>query len=139
MSPVLMGFFRMAIAAPCLLLAARGVTGPIRLPAGRDPWRLVVAGGAMGAYQVCYFWGVAKGSVALGALVAIYSAPLFIVALATLLLGGRLAATTGVALVGGVAGAGLLTPHGPGARCPPASPRGCSSPWAPASGTRCTP
>ena len=109
MSPLLVGFFRMAIAAPCLLLAARVVTGPIRLPAGRDRWRLVVAGVAMGAYQICYFGGVAKTSVAVGALVAICSAPLFIVGLATLLLGERVTATMGVALVGGVTGAALVT------------------------------
>jgi drug/metabolite transporter, DME family len=117
MSPLLVGFFRMAIAAPCLLLAARAVTGPIRLPAGRDRWRLVLAGVAMGGYQVCYFWGVTKTSVAVGALVAICSAPLFIVGLATLLLGERVTATMGAALVGGVAGAALLTlgPHGLGA------------------------
>jgi drug/metabolite transporter, DME family len=116
MSPLLVGFFRMAIAAPCLFLAARAVEGTIRLPAGRDRGRIVVAGLAMGAYQVCYFWGVAKTSVAVGALVAICSAPLFIVGLATLLLGERLTATMAVALAGGVLGAALLTlgPHGLG-------------------------
>jgi drug/metabolite transporter, DME family len=114
MSPLLVGFFRMAIAAACLLIAAWAVAGPIRLPAPRDRWRLLAGGVAMGAYQVCYFWAVTKTSVAVGALIAICSAPLFIIALAALLLGERVTATTVAALVAGVTGAALLTlgPHG---------------------------
>jgi DME family drug/metabolite transporter len=117
MSPLLVGFFRVAIAAPCLLLAARAAGGPIRLPAGGERWRLVAGGVAMGGYQVCYFWGVAKTSVAVGSLIAICSAPLFMLALAALWLGERVSRTTGLALVAGVTGAALLTvgPHGIGA------------------------
>ena len=113
MSPLLVGFFRVAIAAPCLLLAARAVGGPIRLPAS-DRWRVLVAGLAMGSYQVCYFWGVAKTSVAVGALIAICSAPLMMIGLAALLLGERVRRTTAGALGAGVTGAALLTvgPHG---------------------------
>ena len=114
MSPLLVGFFRVAIAAPCLLGAARGLAGPIRLPARGERARLLVAGLAMGSYQVCYFWGVAKTSVAVGALVAICSAPLMIAVLAALLLGERMTAATRSALGAGVTGAALLTigPHG---------------------------
>ena len=117
MSPLLVGFFRVAIAAPCLLLAARAVGGPLRLPAGGERGRLVAGGVAMGAYQVCYFWGVAKTSVAVGSLIAICSAPLFMIGLAALWLGERVSRTTGAALVAGVTGAALLTvgPHGVGA------------------------
>jgi DME family drug/metabolite transporter len=115
MSPLLVGFFRVAIAAPALLLAARAA-GPIRVPAGGERWRLVAGGVAMGAYQVCYFWGVAKTSVAVGALIAICSAPLFMIGLAALWLGERVSRTTGMALAAGVTGAALLTvgPHGLG-------------------------
>jgi DME family drug/metabolite transporter len=90
--------------------------GPIRLPAGGERWRLAAGGIAMGAYQVCYFWGVAKTSVAVGSLIAICSAPLFMLGLAALWLGERVSRTTGVALVAGVTGAALLTvgPHGLG-------------------------
>jgi DME family drug/metabolite transporter len=116
MSPPLVGFFRVAIAAPCLLVAARAASGPVTLPAGGERWRLVAGGIAMGAYQVCYFWGVAKTSVAVGSLIAICSAPLFILGLAALWLGERVGRTTGAALVAGVTGAALLTvgPHGIG-------------------------
>ena len=116
MSPLLVGFFRVAIAAPVLLLAARAAGGPIRVPAGGERWRLVAGGVAMGAYQVCYFWGVAKTSVAVGALIAICSAPLFMIGLAALWLGERVSRATGLALAAGVTGAALLSvgPHGLG-------------------------
>jgi DME family drug/metabolite transporter len=116
MSPLLVGFFRVAIAAPCLLLAARAAGGPIRLPRGGDRRRVLVAGLAMGSYQACYFWGVAKTSVAVGALIAICSAPLMMIGLAALLLRERVTRTTAGALAAGVTGAALLTvgPHGLG-------------------------
>jgi len=109
MSPLLVGFFRVAIAAPCLIVAARALGGPIRLTVPRDRLRLLVAGLAMGGYQACYFWGVAKTSVAVGALIAICSAPLMITVLAAVVLREQVTATTWVALVTGVTGAALLT------------------------------
>lgn len=116
MSPLLVGFFRVAIAAPCLLLAARALGGPLRLPLPGDRVRVLIAGLAMGSYQVCYFWGVAKTSVAVGALIAICSAPLMIVVLAGVLLGERVTPTTAAALGAGITGTALLTvgPHGLG-------------------------
>ncbi len=120
MSPVLVGLVRMAIAAPCLWLAARTLAGPIRLPRRKHAPRLLLAGLAMGAYQVCYFGGVAKTSVAVGSLIAICSAPLLITILAAAWLGERTDRVTWAALAAGVTGAALLTlgPHGAG-RLPP--------------------
>jgi len=120
MSPLLVGFFRVAIAAPCLWLAAGSMRDGRLAPALGDRWRLLVAGLAMGGYQVCYFYGVAKTGVAVGALIAICSAPIMIIGLAALLLGEPVTATTAVALGLGVTGAALLTvgPHGPGALPP---------------------
>jgi DME family drug/metabolite transporter len=114
LSPLLVGFFRVAIAAPALLLAARALGGPLALPRRGDRACLVAAGLAMGAFQVCYFLGVARTSVAVGSLVAICSAPLWIALLAAAWLGERVTRRTGAALGAGVLGAGLLTagPHG---------------------------
>lgn len=114
MSPLLVGFLRVAIAAPCLCLAARWFNGPIRLPDRVDRGRMLVAGLAMGAYQACYFWGVAKTSVAVGSLIAICSAPLLITVLAAVFLEERIDRRTWVALLVGTTGAALLTagPHG---------------------------
>jgi DME family drug/metabolite transporter len=115
-SPLLVGVLRVAIAAPCLWAAAWCASGPIRLPGRGDRGRLVLAGLAMASYQVCYFWGVAKTSVAVGALIAICSAPLFITVLAALFLGERIDGPTRGALLAGVTGTVLLAvgPRGPG-------------------------
>ena len=70
MSPLLIGFFRVAFAAPALVVAARILVRPRPHPAPGDRLRLLAGGLAMGAYQACYFWAVAKTSVAVGSLVA---------------------------------------------------------------------
>ena len=115
MSPLLVGFLRVGFAAPCLWLAARWLGGPVRLPERGDVARVLVAGLAMGAFQACYFFGVAKTSVAVGSLIAICSAPLLITVLAALFLGERIDRRTWAALLVGIAGTALLTagPHGP--------------------------
>jgi len=115
-SPLLVGFFRVGIAAPLLCLAARWIGGRLHVAHRRDRSRLLVAGLAMGAFQVFYFAGVAKTSVAVGSLVAICSAPIFITILAAAFLGERVDGGTWLALGAGIAGAALLTvgPHGLG-------------------------
>jgi DME family drug/metabolite transporter len=120
MSPLAVGFLRVAIAAPCLCLAAVWLGGGIRMPSRGDRARVLAAGLAMGAYQACYFWGVAKTSVAVGSLIAICSAPILITVLAALFLGEPIGSLTWGALVVGTTGAALLTvgPHGFG-RPPP--------------------
>ena len=104
MSPLIVGFLRVAIAAPCLWLAARWLGGPIRI-GSRDDWkRFLVAGVAMGVYQPFYFWGVAMTSVAVGSLIAICSAPLLITVLAALFLDERIDRRTWTALLVGITG-----------------------------------
>jgi drug/metabolite transporter, DME family len=108
MSPLLVGLLRVGFAAPCLLLAARWLGGPVRLPERGDRVRVLVAGLAMGAFQACYFWGVAKTTVAVGSLIAICSAPLLITVLAALFLDERIDGRTWVALLAGITGTVLL-------------------------------
>jgi DME family drug/metabolite transporter len=114
MSPLLVGLLRVGFAAPLLWLAARWLGGPGRLPEGGDRARVLVAGLAMGAFQACYFWSVAKTSVAVGSLIAICSAPLLITVLAALFLDERIDGRTWAALLAGITGTALLTagPHG---------------------------
>ena len=113
-SPLIVGFLRVAIAAPCLWLAARWLGGPIRIGSRRDRARFLVAGIAMGVYQPFYFWGVAMTSVAVGSLIAICSAPLLITVLAALFLEERIDTRTWTALLVGITGTAMLTlgPHG---------------------------
>jgi drug/metabolite transporter, DME family len=119
-SPLLVGWARMAGAAPCLLLAialvppgttARGEWRP------RDWAKAALLGAAMAAYQVCYFWAVPRTGVALTALLAICSAPLMIAAGAALTLKERPSPATLAALLLAVAGTamGLAGPRAGGA------------------------
>jgi DME family drug/metabolite transporter len=110
-SPLLVGWARMAGAAPCLLLATALV------PPGttaRGEWRpgdwakIALLGAAMAAYQVCYFWAVPRTGVALTALLAICSAPLMIAAGAALTLKERPSPATLFALLLAVAGTAMV-------------------------------
>ena len=127
--PLLVGWVRVAVAAPCLVLAAvlnemmtvpRGA-GRRRVPAGagwapRELPSYALLGLAMAAYQVCYFWAVTLTGVAVTALLAICSAPLLIAILAVLVLKERLRPAVRVALGMAVIGTALLVigPRGPG-------------------------
>lgn len=110
-SPLLVGWARMAAAAPCLLVAlalvrpaaaARGEWRP------RDRAKAALLGAAMAAYQVCYFWAVARTGVALTALLAICLAPLMIAAGAALTLKERPSPATLAALLLAVAGTAMI-------------------------------
>ena len=110
-SPLLVGWARMAGAAPCLLLAvalvpsgtsARGQWRP------RDWAKAALLGAAMAAYQVCYFWAVPRTGVGLTALLAICSAPLMIAAGAALTLKERPSQAARIALLLAVAGTAMV-------------------------------
>ncbi|HKW94780.1 MAG TPA: EamA family transporter [Methylomirabilota bacterium] len=114
-SPLLVGWSRLAIAAPFLGLAAVWAArlGP-RDPE-RRPWPAVAdlplcatLGLAMAAYQVCFFRAVTLIGVAAAALLAICSAPLIIAILAALFLGERLLPLVRLSLGMAVAGTALL-------------------------------
>jgi drug/metabolite transporter, DME family len=114
-SPLLVGWSRLAIAAPCLVLAAAavarcGARHPTRRawPSLRDLPLCAALGLAMAAYQVCYFRAVTLVGVAAAALLAICSAPLLIAVLAARLLGERLSPLVRLSLGMAVAGTALL-------------------------------
>ncbi|HEV3345817.1 MAG TPA: EamA family transporter [Methylomirabilota bacterium] len=114
-SPLLVGWSRLAIAAPCLVLAAvasthLGARRPDRRawPSPADLPLCTALGLAMAAYQVCYFRAVTLVGVATAALLAICSAPLLIAVLATLFLGERLAPLVRLSLGMAVVGTALL-------------------------------
>lgn len=111
LGPLLVGWARLAVAAPGLVLLAlavpsRGVASPA---SGRSRARAyVVLGLAMAAYQVCYFRAVTMTGVAVAALLAICSAPLMIALLASAVLGERLTPVVRAALAMAVIGTALL-------------------------------
>ncbi len=116
-SPLLVGWSRLAIAAPCLVLAAGaarlGARHPTRRawPSLRDLPLCAALGLAMAAYQVCYFRAVTLVGVAAAALLAICSAPLLIAVLAAALLGERLTSLVRLSLGMAVRGLDQVTGH----------------------------
>ena len=110
-SPLLVGWARMGVAAPCLLLATALAKSPARAPSNwrpRDWTKAALLGAAMAAYQLCYFWAVPRTGVALTALFAICSAPILIAAGAALWLKERPTPAARLALLLAVAGTALV-------------------------------
>jgi DME family drug/metabolite transporter len=115
--PLLVGWVRVAVAAPCLLLAAllaraaeprTPEADQIALGSGSRVLAYLVLGATMAAYQVCYFSAVTLCGVAVTALLAICSAPLLIAVLAAVFLDERLTPTSRLSLVMAVLGTALL-------------------------------
>jgi len=116
-SPLVVGWARLAIAAPCLVLAALARhrlnarrTGAHANPSWshRDFGPYALLGLSMATYQVCYFRAVTLTGVTVTALLAICSAPLLIAILGSMALGERLTARVRGALAMAVAGTALL-------------------------------
>lgn len=76
--PLAVGALRLIIGGAGLLIFARALTGP--LPQWRQlPKRAVIlAGLSMAAYNALFFFGVAQAGVAMGTLVALGSAPIWV-------------------------------------------------------------
>jgi DME family drug/metabolite transporter len=106
-TPLLIGAVRMFMAAVLLVGAAR-LLGRAREAAAGDRARCVIAGVCNAGFQAAYFTAVTLTGIAIAALIAICSAPILIAALAALLLGERLTARLGLAVLLGVGGTTLL-------------------------------
>jgi drug/metabolite transporter, DME family len=108
------GFLRLAIAVPPLLLLSRLLAGRGFLRfARRDALALLTIGAAFAAYQVCYFAAISRIGVAVAVLINICSAPVFIALLASVLLQERLNRATLLALLGATGGTALLVGAAP--------------------------
>jgi len=110
--PLVVGWARLAVAAPALVVAAALTHRPSAAcvaPSRADLGRCVVLGAAMAAYQICYFEAVSLTGVAVAALFAICSAPIFVAGLAGVVLRERLGSTGLAALALAVVGAALLS------------------------------
>lgn len=108
------GFLRLLLSAPVLLITARLLAGPqaFRIQP-RHHWTLALIGGAFAGYQVAYFAAIPYLGVAAAVLINICSAPIFTALLARAFLGERLRASTWLAVGGAVMGAGLLVGGAP--------------------------
>lgn len=113
-SPLSVGFFRLALAVPVLLLAGWSTMRERLFQLSRrDVW-LVGAIGAMTAlYQVCYFSAISRVGVAIATLVTLCSAPVMVALLSAVLLGERPTLRVVAALAIALAGTALLVGVGP--------------------------
>lgn len=113
-NPFSIGFLRLLIAAPALLLASRLMVGPGFWRVQR-PHLLVMAliGAAFAGYQLCYFAAIPRLGVAAAVMINICSAPIFTALLAGFFLRERLYWLTGMALVGAIGGTALLVGGAP--------------------------
>lgn len=113
-NPVSIGFLRLLIASPALLLASRLVVGPAFWRVQRPHLLLMMLiGAAFAGYQLCYFAAIPRLGVAAAVMINICSAPIFTALLAGVLLRERLSWLTGAALAGAVAGTALLVGGAP--------------------------
>ncbi|WP_127598637.1 DMT family transporter [Nitratireductor alexandrii] len=108
-SPVFVGFVRLALAAPLLLILSLATVGRRTFAfAGRELGAILMIGVSMALYQLFYFTAVATTGVAIATLVTICTAPLMVALLAGGFLGERLTAPIIGALAIGIAGTAML-------------------------------
>lgn len=118
-NPFSVGFLRLMIAAPALLLLCRWMVGP-------GFWRvqrahllpMTMIGVAFAGYQIAYFAAIPRLGVAAAVMINICSAPVFTAVLAAIFLGERLNWAIGLALLGAITGTALLVGGAPQAGDP---------------------
>ncbi len=107
--PLGVGFLRLLIAAPALILLGWAMVGPhFWRVQHRDLWVVALMGSTFAGYQVSYFAAIAHIGVAAAVMINICSAPIFTAILARIFLGESLSRMTLLALVGAVLGTALL-------------------------------
>lgn len=114
-TPLSVGFFRLALATPVLLLACRLALGSRMLAVPRrDLAVMCLMGGLTALYQVFYFAAVKAIGVAAATLITLCSAPVIVAAASGMLLGERLNRSVAFALVCALGGTALLVGGQPG-------------------------
>lgn len=109
------GFFRLILSTPVLLLACLATLGrrAFRI-APRDLALMMLIGVAMALYQVCYFASIARVGVAIAVLITLCTAPVMVALLSALFLRERLTGTVLLALVCALGGTAMLVWIEPG-------------------------
>lgn len=102
------GFFRLALAAPVLLLTCALRYGRAWQLQPRDVGVAALLGALMAGYQVAYFSAISYVGVTIAVLVTLCTAPVIAALLGGLLLGERLTGVVALALAGALLGTGLL-------------------------------
>jgi len=112
--PLSVGFWRLALSAPPLLLLSRWFAGPeFWRVQRRDLLALGLMGAASAVYQVCYFAAIPRIGLAAAVLINICSAPVIVAVLSALFLRERPTPIVGVVLVIALSGTALLVGGSP--------------------------
>jgi drug/metabolite transporter, DME family len=102
------GFFRLALAAPLLLLTCAMLYGRTWRLRARDVGVAALLGALMAVYQVAYFTAIRYAGVTIAVLVTLCTAPVIAALLGGLLLREHMSRQVALALVGALLGTGLL-------------------------------
>lgn len=114
-TPLSIGFLRLAVSVPVLLLAGWGNTRQrLRALSRRDVALICAIGAMMALYQVCFFSAIPRVGVAIATLVTLCSAPVLVALLSAALLRERPTLRVFTALAVALLGAALLVGKAPG-------------------------
>ncbi len=108
-TPLAVGFYRLALSVPVLMFA-NGLRGSHWGLAWNDPRNLVVValGAAMALYQVFYYAAVHQAGVTIATLVTLCTAPIIVAVISSLVLNERLSRLVAISLVMALIGTALL-------------------------------
>jgi drug/metabolite transporter, DME family len=109
LSPVAIGFHRLAIAAAVLLPVTAHLLRPARAVLRTHRWSLLLIGAGLGAYQALYFLAVAWGGVAVATVVSLGLAPILIAGWESATARRRPSGATLAGIAAAVAGLVLIT------------------------------
>jgi drug/metabolite transporter, DME family len=108
-TPLSVGFFRLALAAPALLFSCWLILGREMFQVRRRDVGMMTLIGLMTAlYQVCFFGAIARAGAAAAAVMTVCMGPVMVALLSIYLTGERLTAFVGLALGCALAGTALL-------------------------------
>lgn len=108
LSSLSVGFYRLALSVPALLLALSFLGKKAFQIKPRDIPVIVLLGAMLAAYQLCYFAAIPRVGVAIATLITLCTAPVIVALLSVVLLKERLEPNIIIALVTAIIGTVLL-------------------------------
>jgi drug/metabolite transporter, DME family len=108
LSPIAVGFYRLALSVPALLLALSGLGKKAFQIKAKDIPVIMLMGAMLASYQLCYFAALPRVGVAIATLVTLCTAPVIVALLSVIFLKERLENSVITALVIAVIGTFLL-------------------------------
>jgi drug/metabolite transporter, DME family len=108
LAPIAVGFYRLALSVPALLLALSSLGKKAFQIKRKDMPVIALMGAMLALYQLCYFAAIPRVGVAIATLVTLCTAPVIVALLSVLLLRERLEQSIVTALVIAIVGTFLL-------------------------------